>query len=204
MPASTAKRRPRDEVIATVQRAVLELAERSPFTELTVEEIAHAGGISRTAFYFYFRSKRDLLLAAMDEVTEEIYQRADRLWRGEGAPEKRVQEAIEGAFGVYAKHAQLLGAAQEVAMYDEEVGRRWRETVARFVDATAAHLRRERDAGRLRPIDVDAAAESLVFMMERCQYVYLSLERRPLEDVVETLSAIWLNSLYPDGSRSVD
>lgn len=198
MPARATRRRPRDEVIATVRRATLELAERAPFTDLTVEEIARAGGISRTAFYFYFRSKRDLLLAAMQEVMEEIYLQADLWWHGEGPPEKLVRSAIEGGFGIYAKHAQLLGAAQEVAMYDQEVGERWRAIVERFVTATAAHLRREQAAGRLRPIDVDAAAESLVFMMERCQYVYLSLEGRPIEEVVETLTAIWVHALYPD------
>ena len=85
-------------------------------------------------------------------------------------------------------------------MYDEEVGARWRAIVGRFVTATAAHLHREQAAGRLRPIDVDATAEALVFMMERCQYVYLSLEGRAIEEVVETLTAIWVHTLYPDAS----
>jgi hypothetical protein len=131
---------------------------------------------------------------------EEIYVQADRWWHGEGPPEELVRSAIEGAFGVYAKHAQLLGAAQEVAMYDQEVGERWRGIVERFVTATAEHLRGERAAGHLRSVDVDATAESLVFMMERCQYVYLSLEGRPIDEVVDTLTAIWVHALYPDKS----
>src|SRR2546429_8417110 len=106
MPTRATTRRPREEVMATVRSATLELAERAPFTELTVEEIARAGGISRTAFYFYFRSKRDLLLAAIEEVAEEIYVQADRWWHGEGPPEELVRTAIEGALSVYARHAQ--------------------------------------------------------------------------------------------------
>jgi TetR/AcrR family transcriptional regulator, ethionamide resistance regulator len=83
-------------------------------------------------------------------------------------------------------------------MDDLEVGELWGELMDRFVTATAEHLRREQAAGRLRALDPDGTAESLVLMMERCNYVYLGLGHRDSAHVVETLTAIWFHALYPD------
>ncbi|MBA2430220.1 MAG: helix-turn-helix transcriptional regulator, partial [Thermoleophilaceae bacterium] len=60
-PPNSAARRRHDEVRDGVRRATLELVEDASFKDLTVDEIARAAGISRSAFYFYFRDKHDLL-----------------------------------------------------------------------------------------------------------------------------------------------
>jgi TetR/AcrR family transcriptional regulator, ethionamide resistance regulator len=197
--AQTSSRRTREEIEAAVRAATLELAEEMPFKDLTVDQIARAAGISRTAFYFYFRSKHDLLRAAMEEVSDETYREADRWWHGEGEPRVLIKAAIEGVVAVYLRHANLMRVGQEVAMYDAEMGDLWQELIDRFITATADHLRRERAAGRLRALDPEETAESLVWMMERCNYVYLGLGRRDSRHVVETLTAIWYHALYPDG-----
>jgi TetR/AcrR family transcriptional regulator, ethionamide resistance regulator len=191
-------RRTREEIETAVRSATLELAEEVPFKDLTIDQIARAAGISRTAFYFYFRSKHDLLRAAMEEVSDETYREADRWWHGEGEPRVLIKAAIQGVVAVYLRHANLMRVGQEVAMYDAEMGELWRELIERFITATADHLRREQAAGRLRPLDPDETAESLVWMMERCNYVYLGLGRRDSRHVVETLTAIWYHALYPD------
>ncbi len=194
----TPGRRTREEIEVAVRAATLELAEEVPFKDLTIDQIARAAGISRTAFYFYFRGKHDLLRAAMEEVTDETYREADRWWHGEGEPRVLIKAAIEGVVAVYMRHANLMRVGQEVATYDPEMGELWRELIGRFISATAEHLRREQSAGRLRPLDPDETAESLVWMMERCSYVYLGLGRRDASHVVETLTAIWYHALYPD------
>jgi hypothetical protein len=42
-------------------------------------------------------------------------------------------------------------------------------------------------------------------MVERCNYALLLLEGRPRNEVVDSLTAIWVHTLYPDSvlSRSV-
>jgi len=191
-------RRSRDQIQAAIRAATLELAERMPFKDLTVDQIARAAGISRTAFYFYFRSKHDLLRASMEEVTDEAWREADRWWHGAGQPRALIEAAITGVVDVYLRHVNLMRIGQEVAMYDAAMGELWQELIGRFVTATADHLRDEQAAGRLRPLDPDASAESLVWMMERCSYVYLGLGHRSRDEMVETLTAIWYHALYPD------
>ena len=52
---------------AAVLRATEELlTEGATFAELNIEKIATRAGISRTAFYFYFRDKRELLVRLTD------------------------------------------------------------------------------------------------------------------------------------------
>ena len=44
-----------------------------------VEASPRGAGISRTAFYFYFRDKRELLMRLTEDVTELLYAEAD-IW----------------------------------------------------------------------------------------------------------------------------
>jgi AcrR family transcriptional regulator len=197
--AQTPLARPgREQIQAAVTAATLELAEQIAFKDLTVDQIARAAGLSRTAFYFYFRSKHDLLRAAMEEVSDEAFTEADRWWHGEGEPRALIRAAIEGVVDVYQRHVNLMRVGQEVAMYDPEMAALWQELMGRFIEATAEHLRAEQAAGRLRPLEPGPAAESLVWMMERCNYVYLGLGRRSRAQMVDTLTAIWHHALYPD------
>ncbi len=191
-------KRSREEIQSAVRDATFELAEAVPFKDLTIDQIARAAGISRTAFYFYFRSKHDLLRSAMEEVSDEAFREADRWWHGEGAPRTLIRAAIEGVVAVYLSHANLMRVGQEVAMYDEDMHELWQRLIGRFVTATAEHVRGEQVAGRLRPLEPEATAEALVWMVERCLYVFVGLRRRSAEQMVETLTDVWFHALYPD------
>lgn len=190
------RRRRHEDVRASVVAATIELAEQAPFNDLTVEEIARAAGISRTAFYFYFRDKQDLLMAAAADVADALYREADRWWGADGPPEVLVREAIAGVVAVYEQHADLLRVATEVSTYDPEVSRLWRGLVARFVVATADHIRAEQAVGRIGELEPDRTAEALMWMAERCCYVYLVSGERSSEELVESLATVWLRALY--------
>jgi AcrR family transcriptional regulator len=69
---------------AAVQAAVLRatedlLAEGGNFADLGIERIATRAGISRTAFYFYFADKRELLMRLTEEVNALLFEQAD-IW----------------------------------------------------------------------------------------------------------------------------
>jgi AcrR family transcriptional regulator len=203
--SSPAPRRPgrpprREQVKGDVCAAFLELLEEASFHDLTVDEIARRAGLTRSAFYFYFADRQELLTAVTEEVGDELYAEADRWWHGEGEPEVLVRTALEGVVGVYAEHARVLRVASEVSGYDESFRHVWRDLVERFIAATADHLGREQDAGRVAHLDPRAAAESLVWMTERSCYIYLGSRERSGAELVESLTAIWLAALYPRGS----
>jgi TetR/AcrR family transcriptional regulator, ethionamide resistance regulator len=183
---------------ARVISSALKLAERESFRDLTIDQIARSAGVSRPAFYTHFSDKEELLLVAIGEVSEQLYEMADRWWHGVGPPAERVRRAIEGVVSVYAGDARLLRIAAEVATYDDAVRDRWFDIAERFIEATVDHVRSEQDVGLIpRTLDARATAEALFWMAERCCYMYLGLGERTPKQVVEGLAPVWVAALYP-------
>jgi TetR/AcrR family transcriptional regulator, ethionamide resistance regulator len=196
-----ARRRTRDEVQHAVRGSLVELLADRPFKDVTVDELARRGGLSRTAFYFYYPDKNEVLKELANATAAEVYAEADRWWHGEGSPEKLVREALEGIAAVFCEHPDVLRAAVEATTYDAEFRAFYESLIRRFTTATADHLRRELAVGRLRRLEPEATAEALVWMAERCNYAMLLLEGRSQREVVDSLTAIWVNALYPDLDR---
>lgn len=193
-PPRERRRRARQRVISKALR----LAEKGSFRDLTIDEIARSADVSRPAFYTHFSDKEELLLVAVEEISEQLYEMADRWWHGVGPPAQRVRQAIEGVVSVYAAEAQLLRIAAEVATYDDEVRALWLDIAERFIEATADHIRSEQDVGLIpRALDPRSTAEALYWMAERCCYMYLGLGDRTPEQVVRGLMPVWVAALYP-------
>src|SRR4051795_9359471 len=102
----------RQAIEAAVLRATEELlAGGASYADLNVERIATAAGISRTAFYFYFRDKRDLLMRLAGDVTELLYAQADIWFSGEGDDvEGEIREALTRIAALYQEHGTLIRA----------------------------------------------------------------------------------------------
>ena len=189
---STVRRR---EVEEQVLRAAEELlGAGASYADLNVERIATRAGIGRTAFYFYFRDKRELLMRLTAEVTERLYEEATAWWSGEGPDD--LDRALGSVAALYAEHGPLLRAVVEVATYDAEVGDFWRALVGRFVDATHERLAAEQAAGRIdAAIPAHPTAFALTWMTERTFFQAL-VQGAPVEGVVEAVTGVWRRSLY--------
>ena len=194
MTATTPKR-------AAVQRAVLRateelLASGASWADLGVERITSGAGISRTAFYFYFRDKRELLMRLTEEVTEQLYAEADRWYHGDGEAVDVMREALGKISALYREHEPLLRAIVEVSTYDAEVAAFWRSLLDRFVQATRERIEAEQAAGRARPMPAHATAFALTWMTERTLYQQLVSRRFDEDEVVDALLGIWTRSVY--------
>ncbi len=193
---STAKR-------AQVQQAVLTateelLAAGGSFQELKIERIATAAGISRTAFYFYFKDKRELLMRLAEDITGELYGQADAWFSGDdGAPEDQVSDALQAIAALYFEHGPLLRAIVEVSTYDEEIAVFWRALLQRFADATTERIETEQRDGRAPAMPAGPTAFALVWMTERTFYQQM-VQGSPgdREELVAALNGIWLRSVY--------
>ncbi len=193
--ATTSKR-------AAVQAEVLRVTEQllaggASWSDLGVERIATTAGISRTAFYFYFRDKRELLIRLTEDVTELLYLEADRWYSGEGDDEEEIREALNKIAALYAEHHALLRIIVEVATYDEEVAMFWRSLIGRFVEATRVRIEAEQAAGKAPAYPPGPAAFALVWMIERTLY-QLMLQHPPFtrEEAVEGLVRTWVLTVY--------
>jgi AcrR family transcriptional regulator len=201
--ATTRRRRPRKGDLK--ERAILERAEtllaEKPLGEVAIDELARAAGISRPAFYFYFESKDAVLQALVERLAEAAYAASER-WHSDGdeSPEESIRQAITETARLWQTHGPVLRAAVQAWETAPEAHRFWEEIVGRFVDASAARIRRERRAGAApeEGPSAKALATALIWMNERCFYT-ASLGADPTlgeRELVATLTAVWMRAVY--------
>jgi len=186
---------------AQIERAVVEATQRLlargiPYAELNVERIAREAGISRTAFYFYFRDKRELLMRATEEVAARLEAEAERWLQGAGGPEE-LRPALARIATIYREHGPGLRAVVETSAYDDSVAIFWRGLIGRFVARTTARIEAEQAAGRASAaIPAAGTAFALCWMTERT--CYESLVQGGAVDAVlpDALAAVWIGTVY--------
>ena len=193
---ATEKRRATEADVLRATAALL--AEGASYANLGVERIATRAGISRTAFYFYFADKRDLLMRLASEAAEQLYREADTWWSGSGDGPAQIAEALGKIAALYRAHGPLVCAIVEVSAYDAEVGAFWRGLVGRFVSASAERIEAEQAAGRAdRGLDPAATAFALVWMTERSFHQMLVQEDPlPTDELVAALARVWSAAVY--------
>ena len=185
-----------------VQAAVLAatedlLREGASYAELSIEAIARRAGLGRTAFYFYFRDKRELLMRLTEDVNDQLFAQADVWFSGRGEPARELRSALASIAALYEEHGVLLRAIVEVSTYDEEVARFWRGLMGRFTSATRRRIEREQAEGLGAAGHPEAIAFSLCWMTERVFYQRLVQEEPPSRDeLVGALCDIWVRSVY--------
>jgi AcrR family transcriptional regulator len=185
---------------AAVEAGLLAATERllaggAAYADLPVDRIAREAGISRTAFYFYFRDKRELLMRLTEDVADELYRQAERWWSADGDGRERLAEALAAVMALYREHGVILRAVVEASAYDEPVAEFWRAMVGRFAEATRVRIEAEPPAG----LDPAATAFALAWMTERAIYQHMAQERADDDALVEALTGIWVRAIYGSG-----
>jgi AcrR family transcriptional regulator len=168
------------------------LNEGSSYAELSVEQIASRAGRPRTAFYLYFRDKRELLMRLTEEVAQTLYEEADVWWSGSRGRDD-VRPALADITRTWAEHAGVLGAVVEAATYDEEISEFWRNVVGRFIEATKRRLVEEGEEPGA------AAAKAFVLCWMTAHVCYQQVARgKSAEDptLLDALSEILGRSVY--------
>jgi AcrR family transcriptional regulator len=180
-----------------LQAAEALLGEGASYANLSIERIATRAGISRTAFYFYFADKRELLMRLAADVGQQLYDEAETWWSGSGDTAE-LTAALGKIAALYRAHAPLVCAIVEVSTYDPPVGVFWRELVGRFVTASAERIEAEQAAGRTDPaLDPTATAFALVWMTERSFHQMLVQEDPiPVDELVAALARVWRATVY--------
>lgn len=192
--SESAERRREAEAVFLLAAEAL-LADGNPYAELSVEQISAAAGRSRTAFYLYFRDKRELLMRLTEAVAATLYDEADRWWSGDDG-RRDLRTALADVLGTYREHADLLRAVVEASAYDEEVAEFWRALVGRFADATERRLVAEGQPSG----PAAAKALALTWMVERVCYQQI-VRGASVDDpqLVDALVEIWERSVYGPG-----
>jgi TetR/AcrR family transcriptional regulator, ethionamide resistance regulator len=204
------RRRPEEAERAILAAARAFLEER-PFREMTVEGVMVRTGLSRPAFYAYFRDRYEVVTRLLEGIGGLLFA-LDWRWLsgGEGGDGGRevLVDALRAGSRTFVEYGPVLRAIADAAGYDARVEEVYRYgLIERLVGAVASRISRDVEAG-LSPSDLDPqeTARALVLMTERYLLdVFGRPERRPSrrerEAVFATLEEIWVRTLYgPGGS----
>lgn len=163
------------------------------WSELTVDTVARAAGLSRTAFYRFFPDLGTVLVRLLADVSDEIARSGVAFWEAPVGSADALRAAAAGAAAAFRQHHALLRALADASSTDDELDRAYRRAVGRFVAATETRIRRDQVAGELSTdLDPTETARALVWGTER--YLSKTYERRPMPDdtaVVDTVTRMW-------------
>jgi AcrR family transcriptional regulator len=199
------RRRPEEAERAILAAARAFLEER-PFREMTVEGIMVRTGLSRPAFYAYFRDRYEVVTRLLEGIGGLLFA-LDWRWLsgGEVGEEARevLVEALRAGSGTFVEYGPVLRAIADASGYDARVEQVYRYgLIERLVGAVAGRISRDVEAG-LSPSDLDPeeTARALVLMTERYLLdAFGHPERRPSGGesaaVFATLEGIWVRTLY--------
>ncbi|HEX2085698.1 MAG TPA: TetR/AcrR family transcriptional regulator [Solirubrobacteraceae bacterium] len=165
---------------------------------LSVERIAQRAGISRPAFYDYFRDKRDLLVRLVEEAVGPVLREADEEAGGRPSGPDEIPHTIRAAMAFARENASVFRATVEASAYDPVVRGLWRDRIlGRFVAVIERRIRAQVARGAALPLDPRAAAIALVAMVEHSLYHHVSADDGVAdEQLVETLVTIAVRAVY--------
>ncbi len=148
---------------AQITRAALEVFSTRGYGEATVREIARQAGLAEGTVYLYFRSKRDLLVAAWESLA--VAGILDPLRKAEevppGSEEPLLAALLRGRFRVLLRHAAFFRLVMHRADVDPEFRRRTRARLRELHQEVAAFLERMVARGRLAPLDPEVVVRAL-------------------------------------------
>jgi AcrR family transcriptional regulator len=194
------RRRPEEAERAILAAARAFLEER-PFREMTVEGIMVRTGLSRPAFYAYFRDRYEVVTRLLEGIGGLLFA-LDWRWLSGGEREGLI-DALRAGSQTFVEYGPVLRAIADAAGYDARVEQVYRYgLIEHLVAAVASRISLDVKAG-LSPADLEPEemARALVLMTERYLLdAFGRPERRPSRResaaVFRTLEGIWVRTLY--------
>ena len=188
---------------AVILNAAIEFLWTRPFRDLTVAELMHPTGLSRAAFYQYFRDLHALMQALQDVIQDEIFAAAGPWIEGVGDPVTLMREAIDRLVRVCYDRGPLIRALSDAATTDDVFEQAWSGFLEAFDDAATARIEEDQRQGLIPDLD----ARPVAFALNRLDASTLIAAfgqhpRLDPEPVRESLARIWISTLY--GTECLD
>jgi len=182
---------------ATILNAALDLIWSHPFRDMTVNLLMASTGVSRSAFYQYFKDLHELMETLLDMLQQEIFDVAKPWLEGVGDPVTLLRETVAGLVHVCYQRGPFLRAITDAAVTDPHLENAWLQFLAGFDDAATARIEADQKQGLIPDFD----ARPVAFALNRLN-AYTLLQafgqhpRKQPEPVREALVRIWISTLY--------
>ena len=160
-------RLPGPERKAAVVETACRVFAKSSYHGLTTAQIARETGVTEPVLYRHFASKRELYLACLDSVWQQVHALWEKSVEDEPDPANWVKAIgkayLEARASARVVLVDLWIQALTVAADDPEIRRALREQVGEVHDFVATLIRRAQEKGGVLP-DRDPEAEAWIFI----------------------------------------
>jgi TetR/AcrR family transcriptional repressor of nem operon len=142
---------------------------------VTIEAICARAAVKKGSFYYFFGSKSDLAVAAIDAWWHEREKVIDQLFRAEVPPVERLRSYLDFVaqiqLGVHARSGQLLGCplftlGAEICTQDERIRSRILEFLGRMHTAFTGAIADGQARGDIEGSNAEAKARALLSLYE--------------------------------------
>jgi len=182
---------------AAILNAALDFIWSHPFRDMTVNLLMASTGVSRSAFYQYFKDLHELMETLLDMLQQEIFDVAEPWLAGVGDPVTLLHKTVTGLGHVCYQRGPFLRAITDAATTDARLENAWLQFLTGFDDAATARIEADQKQGLLS----DFEARPVAFALNRLN-AYTLLQafgqhpRKQPEPVREALVRIWISTLY--------
>jgi len=188
-------------------QAATEIFAEKGYQAASVGTITKRADTAHGTFYLYFANKDDAFAQVFAGIGDQVREQT-RLSLREDRYDN-VVATVRSFLSVFVQYPGLMRAMVEGMMLSSQVEAIWREMRTGFADKIAHRLEREHDAGAVRGLDPQAAAQALSSMAEWYAFTHLVIgdasavpTERELEAAVATLADLWYHAVYGVTDRS--
>jgi len=182
---------------AAILNAALEFVWLHPFRDMTVNALMASTGLSRSAFYQYFKDLHEVMETLLGTLEDEIFEVSAPWITGVGDPVALMHETLAGLIHLCHERGPFLRAFTDAAATDERFEEAWRQFLGQFDDVTSARIEADQAQGLIPGFDVRPVAIALTRLnASTIIEAFGQRPRRQPEPVRESLARIWISTLY--------
>lgn len=186
-----------DRTRASILSGALKFLWIHPFREMTVAELMSITGVSRSAFYQYFKDLHELMETLLQGVEQAIFEAAEPWFLGEGDAPALLHQSLCGLVDVCFEYGPILRAVAEASTTDERLEQTWAGFLGKFDDAVSDRIEKYQESGSIPQFDPRPIAIALNRMdVSMLIHAFGRHPRNNHEPVRDALIRIWMSTLY--------
>lgn len=178
------------------QAKILEIARlvfaRQGYHKTTVKDITQAAGLGYGTFYLYFKDKKDVFNALLEQVEDELYtasQGGSDLLKDypKGRTSYRaLREDLKAILTSFERNSSILKFSKELSYTDPEFNAKYEAMRNRLIKRTKQILQKS----GLTSLNLDVAAIAISGMIEA-----VASEAIPKEDLLPTITKLYFKAV---------
>ncbi|MGH8552302.1 MAG: TetR/AcrR family transcriptional regulator [Methylococcales bacterium] len=200
----------KDDTRVKLIESALDLIYQRSYVDVGIQSLCERAGVKKGNFYYYFHSKQDLLVQALDCRAQELKTILTPVFDKSVPPSKRIERLFEELYqeqkAYQDKSGRVRGCffgnlALELSTQDERIRRRVDNLLKVLVKLVEETLNELVDTGELAEIDAASSAQAIVAFLEG---VILFAKLRNDPELILSLAKTAKSIVVPRGEQLED